>query len=85
MRGWNKNSQYWIGNAQFRIALIIAHKALPINHDLEEGLKVWKEKAKIAAMDYCFHMAVTGWNDKVGGLHCEHFARPTALTSVAAF
>jgi dihydropyrimidinase len=28
-------------------------------------LEVWKEKASIAAMDYCFHMAVTGWNDKV--------------------
>ena len=40
----------------------------------------WRKKAKIAAMDYCFHMAVTGWNDKVakdmGRLTAEEVMRP---------
>ena len=34
----------------------------------------WRKKAKKAAMDYCFHMAVTGWNDKVA----KDMARLTA-------
>lgn len=39
--------------------------ALPIENDLMEGYLEWRKKAEKSAMDYCFHMAVTGWNDKV--------------------
>ena len=39
--------------------------ALPVDNDLYAGYLEWRSKSKKAAMDYCFHMAVTGWNDKV--------------------
>ena len=39
--------------------------ALPIDGDLEEGLKAWQRKAERSVMDYSFHMAITTWNDKV--------------------
>jgi len=55
--------------------------ALPIEHDLEAGLAVWKEKGKKAAMDYCFHMAVTGWNDKVH----KDMARLTAEEGINSY
>lgn len=39
--------------------------AIPVNHDLEAGLEAWREKAKVAILDYGFHMAITKWTDKV--------------------
>lgn len=39
--------------------------ALPVKHNLIEGFKKWKEKAKDSVMDYAFHMAVTKWSFQV--------------------
>ena len=38
--------------------------ALPIG-GMKAGYKEWREKGKLAAMDYGFHMAVTEWSDEV--------------------
>lgn len=40
--------------------------ALPVDHNLLEGYKVWREKAEASVMDYSFHMAVTKWSVGVG-------------------
>ena len=37
----------------------------PIGGSLHDGLATWREKAKIAQIDYGFHMAVTDLNDDV--------------------
>lgn len=39
--------------------------ALPVDHDLVRGYAVWREKAKVAVMDYSFHMAITSWNETI--------------------
>ncbi|GLI68276.1 hypothetical protein VaNZ11_012634 [Volvox africanus] len=39
--------------------------ALPVNHDLMAGYKLWKEKASRSCMDYGFHMAITRWDEQV--------------------
>lgn len=39
--------------------------ALPVDHDLVRGYNVWREKAKVAVMDYSFHMAITSWNETI--------------------
>lgn len=39
--------------------------ALPVKHDLMDGFKKWREKAKNSVMDYAFHMAVTKWSPQV--------------------
>jgi dihydropyrimidinase len=37
----------------------------PKGGNLHDGLATWREKAKIANMDYAFHMAVTDLNDEI--------------------
>ncbi|KXZ48335.1 hypothetical protein GPECTOR_28g741 [Gonium pectorale] len=39
--------------------------ALPVDHDIREGLRAWKEKAARSCMDYGFHMAITKWDAEV--------------------
>ena len=41
--------------------------ALPTDGSMIKGYEAWQEKAKLAVMDYGFHMAVTEYNDKVAG------------------
>ena len=39
--------------------------AQPLDGSLTDGLRNCQEKAKIAIMDYGFHMTITKWTDKV--------------------
>jgi dihydropyrimidinase len=38
---------------------------LPVEGDIQEGLRQYRQKAAIGCMDYGFHVAVTTWNEKV--------------------
>lgn len=40
---------------------------IPVNGSLSSGFNAYVEKAKKSCMDYGFHMAVTKWDETVGG------------------
>lgn len=58
--------------------------ALPINHNLLEGYKAWREKSKDAVMDYAFHMAVTRWSPEVSS-QMEHIVHSMGINSFKFF
>lgn len=39
--------------------------ALPIDGDLEAGIKRHDQKAELAVMDYSYHVPITKWTEKV--------------------
>lgn len=39
--------------------------ALPVDGDLEAGIKRHDKKSELAVMDYSYHVPITEWNEKV--------------------
>lgn len=39
--------------------------ALPVDGDLEAGIKRHDEKSELSVMDYSYHVPITEWNKKV--------------------
>ncbi len=39
--------------------------ALPVDGDLEAGIKRHDQKAELAVMDYSYHVPITEWTEKV--------------------